>query len=430
MNKTAKVRNITILLVVIFALGAGAFLFVRETAEKPVAPKLDSAGATPQSISETIKANNKFALSFYSNLKDKEKGNIFFSPYSISTALSMVYEGARGRTADEIQSVFSFLKSDSLRRSSVAAFYNRLNKKGAGCKLYTANALWVQKDYSLLNEFLQVIRNYYGGEARNVDFKKALEKARLTINRWVESKTNGKIKNLFPQSSLAHLTRLVLTNTIYFKGKWAKQFDKSKTRKEDFMLSDSKKIRVPMMRQIGEEAKFNYTETKETQVLELPYKGNELSMLVILPKSPKLNDLEKRLTLERLSKWRKSLKKQRVDVYLPKFILKNKYFLNENLKEMGMLLAFMPPSPTGGADFSGISGERDLFIGIVIHQAFVDVDEEGTEAAAATGVGFDITSIWPGKVPVFRADHPFIFLIQEKESGNILFMGRVENPSI
>jgi len=418
---------ISTILVAIVAIIVGVFLLTaselsRRTSE-PTPPRADDTGATPEDVSSVVNANNQFALDLYSELKDKEEGNIFFSPYSISTALAMTYEGARGKTAEEIQSVFHFPEGNSTRRSSVAAIYNQLNKKDAKYKLHTANALWVQKDYQILKKYLDTIEKYYVGKAKNVDFKGATEEVRKTINRWVENKTNNKIKDLFPRGSLTPLTRLVLTNAIYFKGEWVKQFDKEVTREEKFRIAPNKTVKVPMMRRTDKEAKFNYAETKDLQILEMLYEGQELSMLVLLPKNNDLKSLEKLLTSEKLNQLKNELKEQRVDVYIPKFTFDSKYFLNENLQEMGMPLAFLPDA----ADFSGIDGTKDLFIQLVVHQAFVDVNEEGTEAAAATGIGLGITSI--PQIVVFRADHPFIFLIQERETGNILFIGRVVNPA-
>lgn len=374
-----------------------------------------------EDIYSVVNASNRFALELYSELKG-ENGNVFFSPYSISTALAMTYEGARGQTAKEIQSVFHFPEDDSVRRASFAALYNQLNKKDAKYNLSTANALWIQKDYQLLNEYITTIEKYYFGRATNVDFKGATEEARQTINAWVEDKTNNKIKDLFPKGSPNSLTRLVLTNAIYFKGTWVKQFNKSETREEDFRISENQTVKVPMMRRTSKDTSFNYAETEDLQVLEMPYEGEEVSMLVLLPKNGDLKSLEGSLTLEKLNEWRGKLKEQRVNVFIPKFTFNTKYFLNEILKKMGMPSAF-----SGVADFSGINGRKDLFIGVVIHQAFVDVNEEGTEAAAATGVSVDVTSL-PPPVPIFRADHPFIFIIQERGTGNILFLGRVVDP--
>ena len=367
--------------------------------------------------------SNQFAFDLYSNLKDAEEGNIFFSPYSISTALAMTCEGARGQTAEEIQSVFHFPGEDSTRRSSFAAIYNQLNKPNVEYELHTANALWVQKDYLLLDEYIETIESYYAGKATNLDFVGETEQARQTINSWVEDKTNDKIKELFSQGTLNQFTRLVITNAIYFKGTWVKQFDETRTREEDFRMSPGSVVQVPMMRRTGEDAEFNYAETDELQILEMLYEGEDLSMIVLLPKDDALDALEGSFTMENLDQWKAELAEQRVDVYMPKFTFESKYSLNENLIEMGMPSAFDPYV----ADFSGIDGTRGLFIHLVVHKAFVDVNEEGTEAAAATGVVAGRTGM-PPPVPVFRADHPFIFLIQEKGTGNILFLGRVVDP--
>ena len=389
---------------------------------EPNQPMLDENGVTTEGINSVVNANNQFALEFYSNIKNKENGNIFFSPYSISTALAMTYEGANGQTADEIQSVFHFPEDSSVRRPAFAAVYNLLNKSSSKYKLNTANALWVQKDYQLLNDYTNVIEKYYGGKATNVDFVGATEQSRQTINNWVESKTNNKIKDLFPPNSLNQYTRLVLTNAIYFKGTWAKQFDPKNTKQEDFRLSNGQTTMVSMMRLTGEDAKFNYAETNELQILEMPYDGNELSMIILLPKNDDLKSLEDLLTVEKLNEWKNQLQKKRVNVFIPKFTFTTKYSLNENLKELGMPLAF-----TEVADFSGLDGTKSLFIQAIVHQAFVEVNEEGTEAAAATGISVGTTSV--PQIETFHADHPFIFIINEKETGNILFFGKVSNPT-
>jgi len=415
---------------VVIGIGAivvGLSIFLPGCVKQSV-PRANDSGATPEGIINVVNASNQFALDFYFKIKDDEKGNIFYSPYSISTALAMTYEGARGKTADEIQSVFHFPKDDATRRSSVAAIYNGLNKKDAKYRLHTANALWVQKGYQLLSEYTNRVEKYYAGKATNVDFVRATEQARQTINNWVENKTDNKIKDLFPQGSLNLFTRLVLTNAIYFKGIWVKEFDKGETREEVFRVSREQTVKVPMMRRTDAEAKFNYAETEDLQILEMLYEGGDLSMLVLLPRNDGLKSLEDALTLEKLNEWKNELKEQRVDVYIPKFTFESKYFLNENLKEMGMPLAFTPPGMPLGADFSGIAGDKELFIQLVVHQAFIDVNEEGTEAAAATGVSVGIVSIGP-RIPIFCADHPFIFIIQEKETGNILFLGRVIIPA-
>lgn len=371
-----------------------------------------------------VNANSQFSLDLYAEFK-KETGNIFFSPGSISTALAMVYEGARGKTAEEMQSVCHFPTDGDSRRTSFALVHDRLNKPNSKYKLSIANALWVQDGYTLLDEYVAVVRKYYAGEAANVDFGNPVETARQTINRWVEDKTHDKIRDLFPEGSLAGETSLVLTSTIYFKGIWVRQFERSQTKDEDFRVSTARTVRVPMMRRTDEGAKFNYTETSDLQVLEMPYEGDGLSMLVFLPKSDDLSPLENSLSSEKINEWRGKLWERRVDVFMPKLAFNAKYSMNGTLAKMGMPTAF-----TEDADFSGMNGKKELYIQVVIHQAFVDVNEEGTEATAATGLSMGTTSAMPLQpTPVFRADHPFIFLIQDKENGNILFFGRVSNPS-
>jgi serpin B len=376
-----------------------------------------------QDLSSVVNANNQFAFELYSKYKSKED-NIFFSPYSISSALAMTYEGARGQTADEIQSVFHFPKDDSLRRESFLKIYEQINKKDKKYQLRTANALWAQKDYKFLAEYFNLIDQYYRGKVTNLDFISQTEQSRITINNWVEEQTDNKIRNLIPPGVLNEMTRLVLTNAIYFKGFWDKQFDKKETKEEDFRTSPGNTVKVQMMSLTGEEAEFNYTETERLQILELPYEGEELSMLILLPKGDDLNALEESLNTENLSEWRNRLIEQRVEVYIPKFKFETKYFMAEDLKGMGMPTAF-----SMNADFSGMTGKKDLFISQVIHQAFVEVNEEGTEAAAATAVVWKGLSVRPKSIKIFKADHPFIFVIQEKETGDILFLGRVTNPT-
>lgn len=367
-----------------------------------------------------VDANNKFALDLYSEYKSEE-GNIFFSPYSISTALAMTYEGARGQTAEEMQSVFYFPEDDTVRRSGYANLYNEINKEDKKYKLHTANALWPRIDFQLLEEYQNTINTYYGGIVTCLDYAGEAEKSRQTINGWVEDKTEDKIKDLIPSGILDGSTVLVLTNAIYFKGTWITQFDEKDTREEDFTTSSGNTVKIPMMKLTGEDARFNYSETGDLKILELPYEGKELSMLILLPKEGDLDTIEESITTEKISEYRNSLQEIQIDIYIPKFKLETKYFMEGTLAEMGMPTAF-----GGGADFSGINGQGGIWIDKVIHQAFVEVNEEGTEAAAATAV---IMEECARISKVFRADHPFIFIIQQKDSGNILFLGRVSDPT-
>jgi len=239
----------------------------------------------------------------------------------------------------------------------------------------------------------------------------------------VEYKTNEKIKDLLSPGTIDSMTRLVLTNAIYFKGDWVLKFDKKKTTDADFKITPENKVKVPMMTLTGQKAKFNYAffPENEMQIIELPYEGEELSMLILLPKEGNMIELEESLTAERLNEWKSRMKETKIDVYMPKFRFETKYGLSKTLSDMGMQTAFTWP----GADFSGMDGTNNLFISNVIHQAYINVDEEGTEAAAATAVTMTLSAI-PN---FFRADHPFIFIIQEKTTGGILFIGKVTDPS-
>ena len=429
-----KAIKCVFVLLVVIGSAAGCWAMDKPTTTKK---------ADEQSV---VEGNNKFALKLYSKLQAKE-GNLFFSPYSISTALAMTYTGARGRTEAQMWMVLQFpmeyykaLDTDNqgrplyrierklMSRERLAAAFRALQNtlkaspEKSGYELSVANALWGQKGYGFLKDFLELIETNFDGRLTEVDFIGATESARNTINAWVEKKTNNKIKNLIPKGLLNQLTRLVLTNAIYFKGDWARQFEKDRTKDAPFTLLSGKKVNVPMMNQ---EAEFKYMEAEDFQALELPYVNNELSMIILLPKETDgLTDLEKTLTPENLSQWLARLRQRKVVVSVPKFKMTSQFRLADVLKSMGMTAAFIPDL----ADFSGMNGKRDLYIFAVIHKAYVDVNEEGTEAAAATGVIVGITSAGPSRTPVFRADHPFLFLIRDNRSGSILFLGRVMNP--
>jgi serpin B len=318
--------------------------------------------------------------------------------------------------------VLHFTLPQTQLHKAFGSLEKKLNEAGeeGRYQLSVANALWGQAGYNFLAEFLELTERSYGAGLREVDFVTQAEKVRLIINAWVEEKTQEKIKDLIKPGVLDRLTRLVLTNAIYFKGDWANQFDKKQTRDEPFNLNRHKQVKVPMMHI---KDKFKYWADDRLQVLQLPYEGEELSMVILLPvKADGLAEMEKTLTSENLEKWLKGLRKQEVMVSLPKFKMTTDFELSEYLKKMGMPDAF-----SGDADFSGMTGDRSLFISNVIHKAFVTVDEEGTEAAAATAVTMRTTSV-PAPPKLFRADHPFIFIIKDNRSESILFLGRVMNP--
>lgn len=370
-----------------------------------------------------VEGNKAFAFDLYEKLKEVE-GNLFFSPYSISTALAMTYAGARGNTEKQMGTALHFTLDQKRFHPAFAyleAQLKAVQKKG-DIELNIANALWAQEDYVFLKKFLDLIQNNYGTVLNHVDFKKTCEAARKKINAWVEHKTKDKIKNLIKPGILNAATRLVLTNAIYFKGRWKFQFKESRTKETPFWLSINKSIEVPMMTQ---KRQFGYMESDSLQILELPYIGDDLAMIVLLPrKIDGLTQLEADLSVESLNMWIDHLRKREVSVFLPKFKMTSQFRLGETLASMGMPDAFGE-----NADFSGIDGTKDLFISAVIHKAFVDVNAEGTEAAAATAAVISLTSAPSTPPPTFRADHPFIFLIRDNRSGSILFLGRIVNPN-
>jgi serpin B len=379
--------------------------------------------ATLDADNSVVQGNNRFAMDLYSQYKGKE-GNVFFSPFSISTALAMTYEGADGKTADEMSSVLHLPVNDTVRREGFSALISVINKGDGKSVLRTANALWLQKDQPLLDSYLRNVRDNYGGEATSLDFKADPDGSRIHINDWVANQTEDKIKDLIPRGLITESTKLVLTNAVYFKGEWVRQFNETFTKEGDFRSAPGVVKKAMLMHA---EDEFYYMENEELQMLEMPYSGGNLSMLILLPKGDGMGSLESSLTPENLQSWKQALGKETVQVYMPKFKFDTSYMLGDTLEGMGMQQAF-----SDSADFSGMTGAKDLKISEVVHKAFVEVDEKGTEDAAATAVIMVPTSIGPGthaEIPVFRADHPFIFIIQQKGSGNILFMGRVSDPT-
>ncbi len=371
-----------------------------------------------------IKGNNGFATDLYTRLKDKTSGNLFFSPYSISAALAMTYAGATGETQKQMAEVLHFTVPESeLNQAMDRIRKSLLADKKKGYQLQVANRLWGQKGHEFLPEFLQMTRKFYGAELGVLDFAQDAESARQEINQWVGKQTEDKIKDLLPVNSVDATTRLVLTNAIYFKGNWQEKFNKNATKDAPFHVSADREITVPMMHQTKS---FGYRVTEDLQVLEIPYAKGELSMVVLLPKEIEgLPQLEKNLTQANLQEWTKGLRRQKVFVYVPRFKMTSQFGLKDTLQAMGMTLAFDQK-----ADFSRMSSKEGLCISAVIHKAFVDVNEEGTEAAAATGIIMAPTAapFRPQEPIIFRADHPFLFLIRDNQTGSILFVGRVANP--
>jgi serine protease inhibitor len=373
------------------------------------------------SLEAVVNGNTRFALDLYHELRSTE-GNLFFSPISISTTLAMTYAGACGNTQIQIAQALHFPADRNQLHSAFALLAARLMKLGqpGHIQLRAANTLWPRVGYEFLKEYLSLAKKNYGVQITSIDFGDE-EAARCTINAWVEEKTDRKIKDLIPVGVLDNLTRMVLVNAIYFKGDWRSQFDPQLTTQTPFFTDPNGQVQVPMM---ALKHAFRYAESESLQILELPYAGEALSMLVLLPREKDgLGKLEESFALENLDKWMSNLAELEVNVFLPRFELAFPFRLDVTLKSMGMLEAF-----SSNADFSGMDGTRELYIGAALHKAFVAVNEQGTEAAAATAVIMQLKAVSFPSI-VFRADHPFVFVIRENDTGSILFIGRVVNPA-
>ncbi len=376
-------------------------------------------------VTTTIENNQTFALALYQQVRSQE-GKLFFSPYSICTALAMTYAGARGETARQMETALNFSLGQERLHPAFAAIEKGLNsiQDQGHIQLNVANSLWPQQTYPFLDEFLTLLKQYYGVALEPVDYQTHTEGARQQINAWVAEKTRGKIKDLLKQGVLDTLTRLVLVNAIYFKGDWLRQFDKSLTHNAPFRLNNQESVNAPLMAQTHS---FRYAEADQLQILELPYVEHSLSMVVLLPRQiDGLADLEIHLSKENLETWLNRLTQTEVEVFLPRFEMSSEFRLDRVLQALGMTDAF----DASKANFAGMDGQEAwLYIAAVIHKAFVEVNEEGTEAAAATAVVINARSaMQPPPTPIFRADHPFVFLIRDNHTGSILFMGRVTNP--
>jgi len=369
----------------------------------------------------------ELSFKLYKELLKKGDKNIFFSPYSIFIALAMTYEGARGQTAEEMMAVLNIPQNNETVLESVKMLYEYLNRN-ENFTISTANALWIRDNLDLLLNYSKIIEEYYKGHATKIDVSKPEETAQM-INDWVKEQTKGKITDLIKSDDIIMYTALILTNAIYFKADWKVQFNPEETKELEFELESGEKIMVPTMCLEGSEELFYYTETEEFQMLELTYKGEEISMLVLLPKQKSVSEIVESLTFESLSTLKSAMYETSISIHLPKFKLETEYELNEPLKNLGMARAFDPNKAefTGMCRFSGTDIIDPLFIKTVRHKAFIEVNEEGTEAAAATAViMFDNCS---QSSIVFNADHPFLFIIQHRGTGTVLFMGSIGNPS-
>ncbi|MFO7654208.1 MAG: serpin family protein [Candidatus Krumholzibacteriia bacterium] len=389
------------------------------------------ADAGAPSPAELAAASNAFAWDLYGRLAEGD-GNLFFSPFSVEVALAMTLAGARGETAAEMRQVLHLPALQGAALHEAVAQWQQTVVPDEGDTLHTltmANRLWGQQGAEFAPEFLATTREHYDAELGQVDFRGAPAEARRSINDWIAEQTRGHIEDLIPAGVLDERTRLVLTNAIYFLGTWQRTFNAAATRDEPFFAAGGDEVTVPLMTQ---EERFRYAEAEGAQVLELPYRsgrGAALGMVVILPRDRDgLGRLSADLTADTLRTWLDRLEPRRVRVHLPRFDLSATMRLTNVLREMGMSRPF-----SHDADFSAMTaGDGEpLAITDVLHKGWVKVDEKGTEAAAATGVVVGVTSVPPREEPVvFRADHPFIFLIRDGQTGTILFLGRLIDPDV
>lgn len=381
----------------------------------------------PDELQALAEGNSAFAWDLY-HLLSREDGNLFYSPYSISLALAMTYAGARGDTERQMAGTLHFDLSQSQLHPAFQALAAELASRSEGrqedegdrFRLNVANSLWGQEGYPFLPAFLDLLDSYYGAGLRRLDFAAAAEAARQAINTWVEEQTEGRIKDLIQPGVIDSTTRLVLANAIYFNASWAYPFFEGATADGPFHLADGSEVTVPMMR-LNED--LAYAAGDGYQAVELPYTGHQLSMVILLPDEGEMGTFEASLDAARVSEIVSGLARQQVMLTMPRFEFESEFSLGDTLAEMGMVDAF-----GGAADFSGMAGNRDLFISAVVHKAFVAVDEEGTEAAAATAVVVAELAM-PAEPVEMTVDRPFLFLIRDLDTGTLLFVGRVVDPS-
>ena len=392
-------------------------------------PRADVSDAMGDDLNQLAAANRTFTLDLYHQLETMD-GNLFYSPYSISSALAMTYAGAEGKTAEEMAAVFHFLMEEDRLHPAFNALDQYLeglakqeipDDMGEVFQLTIANAIWGQKDFHFESDFLDTLATNYGAGLRLLDYIQAPEESRVTINDWVSDQTEERIRDLIPQGAINSDTRLVLSNAIYFKATWLESFEESLTEDKIFHGLDGEEFITPMM-SLGSDASFPYYQGDGFQAVDLPYLGGQVSMLVIVPDEGKFSDFEVNLNSEILDETIGNLAYQPMYLNFPKFEFETEISLATILAKMGMPSAFID-----GADFSGMTGTKDLFISDVFHKAFVSVDEKGTEAAAATAVVMSLTSA-PENPLHLEVDRPFLFLIRDIQTNSILFMGRVVEP--
>ena len=378
--------------------------------------------ANAQNNSYTANEANRFALDIYKQFAQADGSNVFFSPISISMALGMTYAGTDGETQKQISEVFNFPHGDKSFHKQMGNLHQELlEKQSDGVDIAMANQLWAEKSYRFKCRYLRTTKKSYNAPVKRLNFKENPNESRTEINQWVEELTRERIKDLLPDGSISSLTKMVLTNAIYFKGQWDKKFEVDNTQEDVFTTIEGKQVKTSMM---NAKDKFSVYQGDGISLLELPYQGNDFSMLVLLPNEDRsIAEIEKGLSVDNLNGYISKLTEKEVRLKLPKFKFDAEYKLKPILSDMGMPIAF-----SDAANLSRMTRSNDLKIDEVFHKAFVEVSEEGTEAAAATAVVIVLKSI---SIPVeFFANRPFIFVIRENKDGNILFMGRVTNLNI
>jgi serpin B len=435
LNKTARGALLATLLILPLVLsscggnGTPAGGLVASIAEaRSDKERITEPDVSAGELDELVSGNSTFAFDLYRALRDPD-GNLFFSPYSISAALAMTYAGARGETEQEMAETLSFI----LAQEKLHAAFNALDlelaeqqepigdEDGEAFQLSIANSVWGQKDFEFLAPFLDTLAEHYGAGLRLLDFVNEAEEARETINAWVSDQTEERIPELLPEGTIDALTRLVLTNAIYFNASWSFPFPEENTREGAFHLLDGTEVQAPMMRL---DEMLRYGEVGGVQAARLPYTGGEFSAYVLVPAEGEFESFESSLDAATLDAIIAGLGERQVALTMPKFEFESSFDLNDTLIELGMPSAF----DLGRADFSGMDGKRDLFISDVIHKSFVSVDEAGTEAAAATAVVMRLTAS-PERAEL-AVDRPFLFLIRHDPTGTILFAGRVLDPTV
>lgn len=376
-----------------------------------------------------VNGNTSFGINLYQDVKQGNE-NLIFSPYSISVALAMAQAGAKEKTLQQMNDVLRFSLPVEDLHPAINALQLELNKREINdyeegkkdFELSIVNSIWGEKTYTFLPEYLDLLAKNYGAGLRLADFIQQPDASRKEINQWVSDRTNDRIKDLLPENSITELTRLVLTNAIYFKASWLHQFEPGMTQNGVFTLLGGEDVQVPMMHQTET---FGYASQDGYQLISLPYEGNKLSMLIILPDENNFTQVEEAMSGLDFQNLVSAISYTQLDLSMPKFKIESSIGLADQLDAMGMKDAFSP----GIADFSGMDGTHDLYISAVQHKAFIEVDETGTEAAAATAVVVGIESM-PNDEPLkVNIDRPFVFMIIDNKTGSVLFLGRVINPA-